>query len=255
MVVLAMGNESSLLLVMRLPAKCLSSHGFLPNKALETVSGTAKGTSASEICRVVMQRRGQRSDACLSYCGVGGFNGVSGGSISVGRMTHSVPVWFRLRRRWRGVKDAVVTGSRVTGKLLTSSPRDFVQLTRAQAYLFRAYWLVSTRPTGALVDPASAPQVSVASDRMERAQEIGRLVRRAAFYGIFRPKCLVRAVAIDRMLKAEGIEGSRIHVGVRMNPTFLAHAWVELGNTIVGDRKENIETFTQLTDLSLFAES
>ena len=170
-------------------------------------------------------------------------------------MTQSVPLRFRLRRRWRVAKEAVATGRRVTGKLLTSSPRDFVQLTRAQAYLFRAYWLVATRPTGALVDSASALQVPVDSERMERAQEIGRLVRRAAFYGLFRPKCLVRAVAIDRMLKAEGIQGSRIHVGVRMTPTFLAHAWVELGNAIVGDRKENIETFTQLTDLSLFSES
>ncbi|HEY7895627.1 MAG TPA: lasso peptide biosynthesis B2 protein [Gemmatimonadaceae bacterium] len=144
-------------------------------------------------------------------------------------------------------------------KLATLSPREWVDLLQGQAALLAAQVLVWTRPTGQLVahSAASAAQV-VASDanvepaNMQRAQQLGLAVSRAGDYGLFRPLCLVRAVAVHRMLEKHRIRGGRIRIGVRMRRgRFGAHAWVEYGGQVVGDNVEHVGSFAELSEVQL----
>jgi len=65
---------------------------------------------------------------------------------------------------------------------------------------------------------------------------------------LHRPKCLERAVALDRMLRRAGIDDGRIRVGVRLREGgFEAHAWVELGGVVLGDEEWHVRTFTPVT--------
>lgn len=84
---------------------------------------------------------------------------------------------------------------------------------------------------------------------LHAVQEVGWAVTRAAVYGVFRPKCLVRSLAIQRMLQRRGICGGRLAVGVQVGTGGLkAHAWVELNGIIVGDSREYVDSFTRITD-------
>jgi hypothetical protein len=77
-------------------------------------------------------------------------------------------------------------------------------------------------------------------------------VRRAAAYGLFRPLCLVRSVALNRMLDQYGFHGSRIRVGVRLvDGKFAAHAWVEYEGQVLGDDVEHVRGFEELSDVRL----
>ena len=77
-------------------------------------------------------------------------------------------------------------------------------------------------------------------------------INRAAAYGLFRPLCLVRSVALSRMLEAGGMHGSRICVGVRrVRGRFAAHAWVEYRGQVLGDKEQHVSTFLPLDDLQL----
>ena len=69
---------------------------------------------------------------------------------------------------------------------------------------------------------------------------------------MIRPKCLVRAVALCRMLEQRGIMGSRVRIGVRrIDGVFSAHAWVELGQHVLGDDIHRVSSFAQLFDVSV----
>lgn len=147
--------------------------------------------------------------------------------------------------------------TRLLHKLATLSRREWVDLLRAQVGLLAAQVLVWTRPTGRLVSPSSdataaATQPAVEPALMDRAQQLGLAVSRAGDYGVFRPLCLVRAVAVHRMLEAHGIRGSRIRVGVRMRRgRFGAHAWVEYGGHVIGDNIEHVGSFAELAEVHL----
>ncbi len=83
---------------------------------------------------------------------------------------------------------------------------------------------------------------------------MGDAVRRAAKYGVFRPACLVQAIALQRLLIADGIRGAVIRVGVKQSEDgMLAHAWVELDGAVLGDSPENVCQYTPLNDLSVVA--
>ena len=101
------------------------------------------------------------------------------------------------------------------------------------------------RPTaGPSARPQRAPNLA--------AIRIARAVGRASRYGVFRPKCLVRAIALQRLLEQEGITGSSVRIGVRLEKgEFTAHAWVELDGHILGDRRDHTSRYSQLTDLRL----
>ena len=84
------------------------------------------------------------------------------------------------------------------------------------------------------------------------AKRLGLAVDRAASYGVFRPRCLVRSVALQRVLESRGLHGSRIRIGVRVKRgRFDAHAWVEYGDLVLGDRAEHTRGFADLTDIQI----
>lgn len=127
--------------------------------------------------------------------------------------------------------------------------------------LIAAQLLVATRPTGRLVSSETPPVGAAPADPTApaepftldpRAARLALAVSRAADYGVFHPLCLVRAVAINRMLERRGVRGSRIRIGVRVRGgRFLAHAWVEYGGSVIGDSEAHVDSFAELTDVRL----
>lgn len=131
--------------------------------------------------------------------------------------------------------------------------RGAVDMAVAQRALLRARRALRTRPRGALLRPASGsprppatpPGVVDALERMAVA------VRRASDYGVFAPTCLVRALALEELARREGAPEAVVRVGVRQTGgAFEAHAWLELGDRVVGDTRENVDRFTVLEDFS-----
>lgn len=144
---------------------------------------------------------------------------------------------------------------RIIRKLIRLRPREWAELLRAQVALLSAQFEVLARPVGRLVTDAA---LSAANEierppqahQLAEARQMALAVSRAASYGIFRPKCLVRAIALHRMLVARGLNESRIRIGVRrQNGEFAAHAWVECGSLILGDHESHTNTFARLADL------
>lgn len=98
----------------------------------------------------------------------------------------------------------------------------------------------------------AAKEVGVDEATLSRAEALALAVGRAAEFGVFRPLCLVRAVALNRMLERHGIKGSRVRVGVRMrNGRFAAHAWVEYGDRVLGDNEAHVGSFVELSEVRL----
>ncbi|MCH2123046.1 MAG: lasso peptide biosynthesis B2 protein [Pirellulaceae bacterium] len=130
---------------------------------------------------------------------------------------------------------------------------DWTDLIRAQFALIRAQWLVWVMPTGKLVTPKgetdSAPP-DAASDSYVRRLELSIL--RAVDYGIFRPKCLVQAVALRQLMQANNLKEAKVRVGVAQNNgNFTAHAWVEYRGAVLGDRDWHVRRFEELADLKV----
>src|SRR5262245_54344194 len=116
--------------------------------------------------------------------------------------------------------------------------REIGDVFRAQIALVRAQLLVWTRPTGQLVDASKRSAANPAVDTIDASigERFSTAVQRATRYGVFNPQCLVRAVALNRMLEEHGIVGSTIRIGVRwVDGEFVAHAWVEHRCIILGD--------------------
>jgi hypothetical protein len=139
----------------------------------------------------------------------------------------------------------------IAKKLATLSVRDWLDLFQAQWALVAAQVTVRSRPVGTLATPTTAV---VAADltRLPEARRLALAVVRAARFGVFRPQCLVRSVALSRMLEKRGMVGTLVRVGVRRNAgEFLAHAWVEYGGETLGDADEHVGTFVPLTNLEV----
>lgn len=139
----------------------------------------------------------------------------------------------------------------LAGKLARLSLREWRELFEAQWALLVAQSMLRSRPTGTLATPVERTGVADPS-RMPEARALARAIVRAARYGVFRPQCLVRSMALSRMLVAHGIGGSMVRVGVRRKDgEFLAHAWVELAGETLGDADEHVGTFAPLTNLDV----
>lgn len=140
-------------------------------------------------------------------------------------------------------------------RLLRIGPRGWTDLARAQLALARAQWRLRSRPIGTLAIRESVRAEHVRGDPA-RAREIARALEWTAEYGVLRPYCLVRALALRDLLTAEGIEGASIRVGVRRRDgKFEAHAWVRWGDAILGDRDELVAQFTEVDDLRVLGRS
>ena len=136
------------------------------------------------------------------------------------------------------------------------SGSELVAFVWAQLELLRAQVIVWRRPIGRLIAP-STPQPArvtqvVSQATEQRTASIARAVDRAARRGVFRPKCLVRSMALHRMLERSGIDGSVIRIGVkREGDELLAHAWVEqMGITLI-DPPSEVAAFARLTEAKL----
>jgi hypothetical protein len=147
---------------------------------------------------------------------------------------------------------------RIVTRLARQSSAEWSDLFAAQKALLVAQLLVWTRPVGRFVEDAqnSTPGVQEPIRRSSRtwrdALRIAVAVRRVADHGVVRPRCLVRSVALSRMLDQRGIKGSRVRVGVRrIDGAFSAHAWVELGQHVLGDDIRHVSSFAQLLDVSV----
>lgn len=139
-------------------------------------------------------------------------------------------------------------------KLMALGRVEFMDLLRAQWQLLVAAFLLRVVPRGRLLrregelataEVRPSPAVEASARRMALA------VSRVAEHGpLLRPQCLVRAVALDRLLRSAGIEAGRIRIGVRLRSGgFEAHAWVELGELVLGDEEWHVRTFTPMTDM------
>jgi len=130
------------------------------------------------------------------------------------------------------------------------SYREWRDFGRAQLALLSALLAVRLKSRGRLLtydsesDPGESPPAQAA-----RAAELELALSRAIRYGVFRPKCLARSVALHRLLRGAGIRGSRIRIGVRPGPDGLsAHAWVTLADRVLGDDPRFVGRFTEIAD-------
>ena len=123
-----------------------------------------------------------------------------------------------------------------------------MDLVRAQVALVRAQREMRSLPTGEMVREEPV-DVSVPSRaRIEDARRIALAVNRAATFGLFRPKCLVKSRALRKLLDADGVEGAYVRVGVQLsNGRFRAHAWVEYGGEVVGDDPAVVAKFAPIS--------
>ena len=131
-----------------------------------------------------------------------------------------------------------------------SELRDVIEAQRA---LVLAQLTLMIEPRGTFsVAADSAVSAPPPDEQRVLAERLARAVVRAARYGIFRPRCLARAIALSRMLSAHGIEGHTIRIGVsRENGSFVAHAWVERGTSVLGDTVTHTRSFAPLTNVRI----
>lgn len=146
-------------------------------------------------------------------------------------------------------------------KLTRLSPHGLLDLIVAQAALLSAEWQMRTKPIGSLTTREAPSELSLASspespNTQQRARDIATAVRRAADHGLFRPFCLVRAMALRSLLERADIRGSEIRIGVRhRDDVFAAHAWVRWNNEILGDLPSHVATFTEVDDIRVLGRS
>lgn len=144
-------------------------------------------------------------------------------------------------------------------RLARLSAREWLDVAEAQFELLVSKTIVATRRTGQLVsraplDPfgdtaASAPSTVNVDPRPE---QLALAIGRAAENGVFRPLCLVRAVALKRLLDRHGFDGSMVKIGVRMSRgRFAAHAWVAYNDQILGDQEWHVKSFAELDEVNV----
>ena len=136
-------------------------------------------------------------------------------------------------------------------KLVGLSFRDWAEFMQAQWALLAARGMVRNRPIGSLATPTAGNPPADAA-RLPEARRLALAVVRAARFGVFRPQCLVRSVALSQMLADRRISGALVRVGVRRrNGEFSAHAWVELAGETLGDADDHVGSFVPMTNLDV----
>jgi hypothetical protein len=130
------------------------------------------------------------------------------------------------------------------------SSREWLDFGRAQLALLSALLAVRLTSRGRLLTyDLEAERAELPAAQAARVAELELALSRALRYGVFRPKCLARSVALHRLLRGSGIRGSRIRIGVRPEPDGLsAHAWVTLADRVLGDDPRFVGRFTEIAD-------
>ncbi len=121
-------------------------------------------------------------------------------------------------------------------------PRGWGEAALAQGYLVAAQLSVWTSSRGSLLKPP-VPGNYTEHD-LTVARRWATAVSRAASYGVFRPRCLARALALQRILHRRGISAAQLRLGVRLaDGKFTAHAWVSLGDEPIGESRESLRPY------------
>lgn len=145
-------------------------------------------------------------------------------------------------------------------RLARLSAREWLDIAEAQIELLVSSTIVATRRTGQLVSRAaldpfgsdSPATTSPDSNVDPRPEQLALAVMRAAENGVFRPLCLVRSVALKRLLDRHGFDGSIVKIGVRMHRgRFAAHAWVAYNDQILGDQEWHVQSFAELDEVNV----
>lgn len=106
------------------------------------------------------------------------------------------------------------------------------------------------RPLGELVSIAESLPDADSVDRAT-AKRISEAVHMVSRNVPFEAACLVRSLAIQRMLSERGLDPGQIKIGVHWSEEgFEAHAWVEQGDRIIGDTRSHVSRFTPVTDMT-----
>ena len=144
-------------------------------------------------------------------------------------------------------------GIHVTRLLSHFRWRDFRDVARAQIELLAAQFLLWRRPIGKLVEcRVNGDATPLTKSTRDAAERAALAITRAARCGVFRPRCLVRALALHRSLERRGIIGSTVRIGVRPHKdALLAHAWVEYDGEVFGDSAPMVANFALLTEARL----
>ncbi|MBX3173942.1 MAG: lasso peptide biosynthesis B2 protein [Gemmatimonadaceae bacterium] len=122
----------------------------------------------------------------------------------------------------------------------------------AQRALLAARRRLDREPVGSLTARRGDAPAPAPSGDATRARQIAAAVRWTARHGLFRPFCLVQALALQELLAAAGVRGSEIRVGVqRQDGQFAAHAWVRWNNEVLGDDPRHVATFTEVDDIGV----
>lgn len=142
---------------------------------------------------------------------------------------------------------------RSLSKLRKLTPARAFAIVRAQMALVAAGRLVKTKPLGELVAVSESKSAAPRKEDPELSAHLAWSVVQAARYGFYRPSCLVRSVAIQRLLDQHDLDTGQIKIGVRWDGDdgFLAHAWVEQDGRILGDRWVHVRQFDPVTDMRL----
>ncbi len=152
-----------------------------------------------------------------------------------------------MRRTIREYRNAVP-------KLRKLSWREWRDLASAQIALFSAQLRVATKEKGRLTTPStqSALKATPAEPVVARSRALALAVSRAATFGVFRPACLVRSVALCRLMERRGIPDAVVRVGVVVRGgRFHAHAWVEYAGIVLGDDPVRVSDYETLPGVSV----
>ena len=145
-------------------------------------------------------------------------------------------------------------------RLARLSAREWLDIAEAQFELLVSQTIVATRRTGQLVSRAAldpfgdslTPSSANGAPVNPRPEQLALAVMRAAENGVFRPLCLVRSVALKRLLDRHGFSGSLVKIGVRMTRgRFAAHAWVAYNEQVLGDQEWHVKSFAELDEVNV----
>lgn len=135
--------------------------------------------------------------------------------------------------------------------LLITDPAAITDLLEAQWELVRARLARKRQPLGQLIEGVPNQPLPVIVEIVP-AHRAADAVDRVSRLGVFRPTCLERALALQRMLHRRKLGPAVIRIGVRIrNGVFSAHAWIQLGDLVLGDDSWRAPRFQPLEDVRI----
>ena len=139
-------------------------------------------------------------------------------------------------------------------RLLAIPASEIGDLVVAQGFVLGALLRVRARRTGRLLRRVQGATSVVAQPDERRLTRLAVAVDRVSRFGLVRPTCLVRAVALERLVRSAQAGTAVVRVGVaRGTNEFFAHAWIEIGGRVLGDEAAYVRRFTPLHDFSALA--